>query len=500
MVNNTVQPGLISSPSSNSFLNSYTPASTQAPASGGMSKVTGALMPIGSPQASAPAASQPAAAAPLATPATPSLASQLATAHQTALGIQASLAKMAANEQNQNTQTSTGTTTGLVNPASPTVQNGNPTTPPQTVSPTPAPFNAAVNGLTDIGSSNPYLSPEMQAAATNLAKQVSDDANIQKGIFSTPESFKVGDAQSAIAQTQGASEEAKLGSVLAGLEQGTGQQVTALSNAGTLTQPSATAPGQAVFSPATGTYTSANSTNGNAASAPSGYDQGVWNQYIQDYATGNFGAIPSSVTGNQAIYGQLQQAVQVANPNFNYNQATGAASAAQSNAQTQGTFNTNTAATGGAAAVQGYNTLNAANTQFENQASTLLDTINQYKLNGAIPDVNKALNTIAGKLGSTGVSALNSAFAETVAAYNNILSSNGGTPTAQDQQAEAALSINSTPAQIATALQQLQSAAATKLGAAQSLAQGYQNNLSGGTSGASNGSAGAFSDSSFYGS
>lgn len=163
-------------------------------------------------------------------------------------------------------------------------------------------------------------------------------------------------------------------------------------------------------------------------------------------------------------------------------QALGAApyGAQASNIQTQGTTATNIAAQGATQSVQAYNQMNAANTQFEGQASQLLSTLNQYQNNGTIPALNQPINRFSGALGSTAVSALNAAFAETQAAYTNLLSSSGGTPTSQDQQAIASLSINSTPQQIATSIQQLQAAAKIKLGAAQNLAQGYGSSLYGG--------------------
>lgn len=155
----------------------------------------------------------------------------------------------------------------------------------------------------------------------------------------------------------------------------------------------------------------------------------------------------------------------------------GGYNAALSNAQTQGTTATNIAAQGATQAVQNYNNLNAANTQFEGQASQLLTTLTQGQLNGSLPTANKIINSLGGNLGSPQVAALNAAFAETQAAYTNLLSSSGGTPTSQDQQAISALDINSTPQQIAQSIQQLQAAAKIKLGAAQNLAQGYGSSL-----------------------
>lgn len=187
---------------------------------------------------------------------------------------------------------------------------------------------------------------------------------------------------------------------------------------------------------------------------------------------GQGAVLGSTQPGGVAAAGQLLGQFQGA-------QTLGAApyGAEASNINTRGTTATNIAATGAGQAVQAYNQMNAANTQFEGQASQLLSTLTQYQNNGTIPALNQPINRFSGALGSTAVSALNAAFAETQAAYTNLLSSSGGTPTSQDQQAIASLNINSTPQQIATSIQQLQAAARIKLGAAQNLAQGYGSSL-----------------------
>jgi hypothetical protein len=108
-------------------------------------------------------------------------------------------------------------------------------------------------------------------------------------------------------------------------------------NAATSAAPSTATPGQAVFNPLTGTYSSASSGGGTPTTAPSGIDQNSWNQYIQAYASGNIASIPSAITGNANLAGQLQAAVQAQNPNYDYATATGAAGARNSNAGLAGT-------------------------------------------------------------------------------------------------------------------------------------------------------------------
>lgn len=97
---------------------------------------------------------------------------------------------------------------------------------------------------------------------------------------------------------------------------GTGQQITAAQGAANLAQPQVTAPGQAVFNPLTGQYNSASSGSGNPSSAPSGIDQGSWDNYVQMAANGQYSAIPASITGNTNLSGQLNAAAKIANPNY----------------------------------------------------------------------------------------------------------------------------------------------------------------------------------------
>lgn len=114
-----------------------------------------------------------------------------------------------------------------------------------------------------------------------------------------------------------------------------------LQQAGTLTQPQLGQPGQAYYNPQTGQAL------GGSAGVPAGIDPSVWAKYQQDYATGNFGAIPSSITGNAQLYGQLQQS---APQGFNYNTALGQAQGQQALGAAQGTGQAaGTAAAAGAA-------------------------------------------------------------------------------------------------------------------------------------------------------
>lgn len=366
-----------------------------------------------------------------------------------------------------------------INTASPTY---NPTTgstsstPTQSnngASPTQTPtYSGLVGGLANNATSNPAVA-NATGALSDFQKQMNNEI---AGVYAEPGlaqdlSGHAQAIQQANAQTYSGLQTAVQNALL-------GQQntTTGLNDAAQLAQPSQAAYGQTAFNPLTGTYSS------DAGGLPAGTLQ----QYAQMAANGQYSAIPSSITGNIALNAQLNQAAQQINPNYNPITSAAQGAATASNVETSGTAATNIANTGATSAVQSYNALNAANSTFDNQASSVLSVLQNGSLNGSIPDVNAALNAASNKLGSTQVQALQSSLTELGAAYTNLLSSNGGTPTAQDQQALAALNPSSSAAQIATSIQQLQQAAQIKLQSAQALASGYGSALSGGASGSTN--------------
>ena len=75
----------------------------------------------------------------------------------------------------------------------------------------------------------------------------------------------------------------------------------------------------------------------NAAVAGVAIPMAALNTYIQDYLTGNVGAIPSSVTGDPVLWAQVQKGAEAINPNINYNVQVGTGAAQQENTQTAGT-------------------------------------------------------------------------------------------------------------------------------------------------------------------
>lgn len=320
-------------------------------------------------------------------------------------------------------------------------------------------------------------------------------ANQQTALAQGEQAALLGTGQQLTAQNQAAT---AANSAAGQAYTGQGQTITGLSNAATLGQPQTTTPGQAVFNPTTGQYTSASSGGGSPATAPSGIDQGAWSSYINDLATGATGAIPSTITGNANLYGQLQQAVAQSNPGYNYNTAVGTASGqtsgAAATAEAPGTAAATNIITAGTAATTGtaaslqstigtYNDMSALNTTANQQAATVQSVLQGTGLNQNAPAFNQPINQLSGQLGSAKVTALTSAVTEMQNVYSQLLSSGGTTPSGSEAQALALLSPNSTPAQINSAISQLQTAAYNKLSGQYSQLQTENSALQSGTGG-----------------
>lgn len=271
---------------------------------------------------------------------------------------------------------------------------------------------------------------------------------------------------------------------------GQGLLQSGLQQAGVLSQPSATASGQTTFNPLTGSFTGGSGQN-DPTQAPSGYTQADWSTIVNNVANG----VPNAISGLPTVLqAQAQAAAHAQNPNFNYATAVGQAAGQQavgaaggqaqaSNIQTAGTAGT----AGTASALQGtigtYNNMSALNTTADQQAKTVQQVLQSTGLNQGVPAFTKPLNTLSGQLGSANVTALTSAVTEMQNVYSQLLSSGGTTPSGSEAQALALLSPNSTPAQINSAIQQLQTAAYNKLSGQYSQLQTEQNALQSGTGG-----------------
>lgn len=238
---------------------------------------------------------------------------------------------------------------------------------------------------------------------------------------------------------------------LAGYEQ---PQISALTSAAGLLTPQATAAGQTVFDPSTGTFTG----------AIGGLSADTLNQYAQMAANGQYSAIPSSVTGNVALSAQLNQAAKAINPNYNPIASTAQGATTASNIQTGGTAATNAAAQGLQTATQNYVNANTAYTTAQNQSANLQQVLASTGINANPQFVNQKINALQSQLGSANYSSFITALTELQQKYTNLLSTVGAqTPSVNGQQATTILNPNSTPAQINAAIDALNAAAYAQL-------------------------------------
>ncbi len=282
-------------------------------------------------------------------------------------------------------------------------------------------------------------------------------------------------------QTQEAAKEANLQGQLQSEIAAGSQKIGALGTAAGLAQRQIVSPGQAVFNPLTGQYTSASSGGGNPSTAPSGIDQASWDNYVNLAASGQYSAIPSSITNNTNLSGQLNQAAQLKNPNYTPITSAAEGVATAQNVTTSGTSNTQTAASGYATSLPAYQSASTAFSTADKQANNLLSTLNQTGINSSnATDYNTTINGLASKLGSTQTTAFTTALTEAQQAYTNLLASVGAaTPTVNGEQATKVLDPSSTPAQIAEAVDKLNQAAYAKLAPQYQQALTYYNQLHG---------------------
>ena len=92
------------------------------------------------------------------------------------------------------------------------------------------------------------------------------------------------------------------------------------------------------------------------------------------------------------------------------------------------------------------------------------------------------MNSIRGRFSDPDFASLNTALQEARAAYTQLLSSTGGTPSGREEIALSTLDTNSTPAKINASIHELENAVARRLQAQYGAMQTYQQNLGGGQS------------------
>lgn len=325
-------------------------------------------------------------------------------------------------------------------------------------------FTNKANQLQNSIGSQPILS----SFATGQQEVAAQNANAQEQYLQG----NVGIAQNAQAQLQQAAQ--------AGLNYSQGQQQLAQ----TLKidqQPTVASYGQTVFNPATGTFSGGGALDPQTQAAT----------LAQQVASGKISytdAVAGLGYAGSAGTAFLQNALSKI-PGVNLNQLEGQSAATQQNAATIGGISTAANAQGYTNALQTYNSLNTAANSARDQATSVSQILLQSGLNNLdSTDANSAINNLSGRLGSTNVTALETAVAELQNRYSALLASNGTTPSGAQTQALALLNPNSSAKQINQAINILQNSAGILVANQYQQLQGYQQQLnSGGTSTASSG-------------
>lgn len=272
------------------------------------------------------------------------------------------------------------------------------------------------------------------------------------------------------ANTQQANQVSGVGAALGAANVQQSNTLTGLNNAASLAQPVQIAPGSTLASPVTG-ETVAGGLGGYVNYQTAEQVMGLIRQYPD--AQYIYDESKSPQDNLRAFQGQALQ------NSPTYQKSTYGVPGSNSFA---GATQQQTAAAGYSEATQAYNQLSAVNNAAHAQAQTVKDILARGGINEGIPDYNRAVNQLSGRLGSENIAAFNTAIAEMQNMYSQILATGGGTPTGQEQTALMALNPNSSAAQINAAIAQLESAAYNKLKAQYDLAAQYQSNLGGGGS------------------
>lgn len=214
-----------------------------------------------------------------------------------------------------------------------------------------------------------------------------------------------------------------------------------------------------------------------------GFDPQTRAQQVAEQVRGGLMSPQAAESMMSSLYGGagatfLNQALQ--GGGFNYNAATAQSAAQQSNIQTQGTAQVDIARQGLAQATQDYVSMTGAAEFAGGQAQAVEDILTKTGLNNvSSTDYTKAINNVRGRFSDTDFVALNTALREAQIAYTNLLSTGGGTPTGNEENALATLNINQSAAAIKASIRQLENAVARRLQALQGVRQQYEQNLGG---------------------
>ena len=252
------------------------------------------------------------------------------------------------------------------------------------------------------------------------------------------------------------------------------QQLSGLGDAAGFAQPSTAPFGQTVFNPLTGQYedvsgldpqTQATNLAQQVMSGRMTYDQALSSLEYAGKVGSNF--LNNAITGAGGNPLQLQ--------------SQGAAQ--QSNIQTQGQAQTDIARQGLGQATQDYVQMTGAAQFAGQQADAVKDILIKTGLNNvSSTDYTKVLNNLQGRFSSSDFVALNTALREARIAYTNLLSTGGGTPTDNVQNAVDTLNINQSASAIKASIRELESAAARRLQVLEGVRSQYEQNLGGSSS------------------
>lgn len=308
----------------------------------------------------------------------------------------------------------------------------------------------------------------------------------RKNIYDAPTSARVMQGRDAAIQQANAETRAALQQAVMEQQQAIGfgqtQQSIEQSGLGTaagLAQPQVAAYGQTVFDPITGQYGGGQGNLDPQTQAPSLAQRVLSGQMTYDQA------VASMAYAGNAGRTFLDNALTQAGGNPLQLQASGAAT--QSNIQQAGTAGTDIARGGLEAATRDYVAMTTASQFAHQQASAVTDILAKTGLNDiSSTDYNKSIeNNLRRRFSDTDFAALDTALREAQIAYTNLLSSGGGTPTGNEDNALATLNINQSASAINASIQQLENAVARRLQALSAQQQTYQQNLGSGQTGGS---------------
>jgi hypothetical protein len=361
--------------------------------------------------------------------------------------------------------TSTSTSAGLGNQNTQTQNNGNPNNQNNPITGLPnTPTNAFGGVLNTAANSVQNETPQVAQARQDLKNLQMNEANIPylagagEGISLDTVQGRIG-----VAQQKALAQESALGNALSSATASQGQRLGLLPSLLGASKPTVEGYGQTSFNPSTGQFGNGSSGAGVSPSDP--YYQTL-QQYAQMYASGQQGAIPSSVTGNSVLNAQVLGMAKQINPNFNYNTAQGSASAQQSNTALSGTATPNAANSVYQKAYSEYQNLQQNVSNVDQFGSLLTSNMVSGGINPSdIKYANQTISQIRSQLSSQAQGQFDTTFAALKSKVSGMLAVGGAeTPTALTNDANSILSGNVPIGTLNAVLQRIQQEGTTLLG------------------------------------